>query len=104
MATIENQEQWKCRSCANSFDTRGRRDAHYKRAHQRKVSGARGNTRNEGVRRAEGEQFACICGRKFWHVFSLKRHEQGCYAAIAMIEGGENISEHQEGIFRLIEE
>jgi len=99
MATIENQEQWKCRSCANSFDTRGRRDAHYKREHQRKVSGVRGNTRNEGVRRAEGEQFACICGKKFWHVFSLKRHEQRCYAAIAMIEGGENISEHEEGIF-----
>jgi len=99
MATIENQEQWKCRSCAHSFDTRGRRDAHYKREHQREVSDIRGNTGNEGVRRAVGEKFECFCGIKFWHAWSLKRHRQGCYAAIAMIVGGENSSEHEEGMF-----
>jgi hypothetical protein len=75
MITIENQEQWKCRSCTQSFDIRDRRDTHYKREHQRNVSGARGNTENMGIRRAEGEQFACICGKKFWHVFSLRRYE-----------------------------
>jgi hypothetical protein len=57
---------------------------------------ASGNGRME---RAVGEKFVCFCGIKFWHAWSLKRHREGCYAAIAMIEGGENSSEYEEGIF-----
>ena len=98
MATIENQEQFKCRSCDHSFDTRGRRDAHYKREHQREISAARGNHERQRTGRTEQGKFACTCGKEFWRAYSLRRHEQGCYAAIAVIEGGENSSEEEEGI------
>jgi len=53
---------------------------------------------NERRGRGAGEKFACFCGTKFWHAWSLKRHKQGCYAAIAMIEGGGNSSLYEEGI------
>ena len=39
MATIENQEQWKCRSCVEVFDTRGKRDAHQRKVHQKAATG-----------------------------------------------------------------
>ena len=99
MATVENQEQWKCRSCGQRFETRGKRDAHHRREHQGVSVGVTEASGNGGMERAVGEKFVCFCGIKFWHAWSLKRHRQGCYAAIAMTEGGENGSEHEEGMF-----
>src|SRR4051794_17452236 len=97
MATIENQEQWKCRSCTNTFNTRGRRDAHYKREHQTETSAASRNYEKRSTGRTEQGKFVCTCGKNFWRAYSLRQHEQGCYAASAMIEGGGNSSVYEEG-------
>jgi hypothetical protein len=101
MATIENQEQWKCRSCVEVFDTRGKRDAHHRKMHQKF---AVGRSERAQVQRSIAGKFVCECGNTYDRAQSLKRHRQGCYAAIAMIEGGENSSEDEEGIFSCSED
>src|SRR2546430_1542368 len=98
MATIENQKQWKCRSCANTFNTRGRKDAYYKREHQTETSASSRNYKKRSTERTEQGKFVCACEKNFWRAYSLKRYQQGCYAAIAMIEGGGNSSVYEEGI------
>jgi hypothetical protein len=99
MATIENQEQWKCRSCGQGFETKGRRDSHHRREHQRASLGDGRRDREQGIRGIGEAKFECSCGKKFGYASSLKRHRQGCYSAIAMIEGEENGSEYEEGMF-----
>jgi hypothetical protein len=96
MATIENQEQWKCRSCVEVFDTRGKRDAHHRKVHQKFAIERSGRAQ---VQRSVAGKFVCECGNSYDRAQSLKRHRQECYAAIAMIEGGENSSEDEEGMF-----
>ena len=98
MATIENQEQWKCRSCMEVFDTRGKRDAHHRKVHQKFAVGRSGRAQ---VQRSAAGKFVCECENSYDRAQSLKRHRQKCYAAIAMIEGGENSSENEEGMFQL---
>ena len=101
MATIENQEQWKCRSCVVVFDTRGKRDSHQRKVHQK---AATGRSEKSQVQRSGTGRFVCECGNSYERAQSLKRHRQECYAAIAMIEGGRNNSEHEEGIFPSLQE
>jgi hypothetical protein len=96
MATIGNQEQWKCRSCEQVFDTRGKRDAHHRKVHQNFTFERSGRAQ---VQRSDHGKFACECGKEYDRVQYLQRHRPSCYAAIAMIEGGENSSEHEEGTF-----
>lgn len=100
MATIA-QEQWKCRSCVEVFDTRGKRNAHHRKVHQKFATERSGRAQ---VQRSVAGKFVCECGNCYDQAQSLTRHRQGCYAAIAMIEGGENNSEHEEGIFQWSQE
>jgi hypothetical protein len=100
MAIIENQEQWKCRSCVKGFDTRGKRDAHHRKAHQKVATGRSERTQ---VQRSVAGKFICECGNSYDRAQSLKRHRQGCYATIAMIEEGENSSENEEGMVPCLE-
>jgi hypothetical protein len=101
MTTIDNQEQWKCRSCVEVFDTRGKRNAHHRKLHQKFATGRAGRIQ---VQRSIAGKFVCECGNYYDQAQSLTRHRQGCYATIAMIEGGDNGSENVEGMFQLSEE
>ena len=89
MVTTENQGGWKCHSCGQRFETRGKRDTRHRREHQGVDVGMTQAAGNERRGRATGDKFAYFCETKFWRTWSLKWHKQGCYAAIAMIEGGE---------------
>jgi hypothetical protein len=99
MATIENQEQWKCRSYDQRFEIRGKRDAHHRREYQGVSMGIIETSGNGRMERAIGEKFVCFYGIKFWHIWSLKWYREGCYTTITMIEGGENSSEYEEDMF-----
>ena len=85
MATIKNQEQWKCRSCGQGFETKGRRDGHHRKMHQRVSLGDGRRSREERIRGIEGTKFECSCGKKFGYSSSLTWHKRGCYSAITMI-------------------
>ena len=95
---MENQEQWKCRSCGQGFETKGRRDGHHRRVHQRASLGDGRRSRAEGIRETGEAKFECSCGKKFGYSSSLTRHRRGCYSEIAMIASGGNSSEYEEGI------
>ena len=96
MSTIINQDQWKCRSCLEVFNTKGKRDAHHRKIHQTFTVE---RSRRPQVQRSVAGKFVCECGNCYDRAQSLKRHRQGCYAAIALIEGGKNSSEDEEGMF-----
>ena len=101
MATIENQEQWKCRSCVEVFDTRGKRNAHQRKVHQK---AATERSERLQVQQSGTGRFVCECGNSYDQAQSLKRHRQRCYAAIAMIERGENSSKHEKDMFQWLQE
>ena len=91
--------QWKCRNCDRNFETRGQRDDHNRVTHQKRAINSNLGDRDAIVERVEGQRFACVCKRRFWHASSLQRHKRKCNALILMIE---NESENEEGTRRFM--
>jgi hypothetical protein len=73
---MEDQREWKCRSCESIFESRGRRDRHHKKTHQRSGAGKSGGLQVE--REEEGGKFVCQCGREYDEARSLMRHREKC--------------------------
>jgi hypothetical protein len=79
MSDIVVDAQWKCRNCDEEFDTRGRRDAHQRREHQRFVTTHnQGNQQTTFQRSTTSNDFRCSCGKIFSYSQSLQRHVKTC--------------------------
>lgn len=89
----ENDNTWNCRSCGLRFDSRGRRDAHHRKTHQKLAiakSSSRGNN-TLSVRRSTTGKFGCSCGKEFSHTQSLQLHYKRCSESIETeVESSEN--------------
>lgn len=80
---MDNQREWKCRSCENVFETRGRRDRHHKKTHQRSAIGKSGGLQvaREEMEGEEVGKFVCQCGKEYEEGYALMRHQQNCNRA-----------------------
>ena len=94
MATIGGSVEWKCRSCEEVFTTRGKRNAHQRKLHQKFATPNNGRIQ---LQRSLTEKFVYKCGTCYNQAQSLSRHRRSCYSAIAMAEVGVNNSEEEEG-------
>lgn len=62
---------WECRHCKATFDTKGRRDAHYRKSHQE-------STKTKENKRTTDGTFMCTCSASFTTIGNLKRHQESC--------------------------
>ena len=91
-----NVEKWHCRHCTRSFDSRGKRDGHYRKEHQKQCQTVTLIDENQSIQRTREGKFACSCGKAFWHAQSLQRHSKGCIDAILMDEDDLERIQHEE--------
>lgn len=96
MSDIIDHNQWQCRSCERDFDTRGKRDAHHRKEHQKVTANFDGMIENNVVTRNEGGKFSCQCGKEFWRLYSLQRHSKSCSAPMSTVGfEGDNVNEDE---------
>ena len=95
MATVENQDSWKCWGCLQVFDTKGKRDAYHRKIIQ-KFTVKRSGTAQ--IQRSRAGKFEYNCSNGYPRAQALKRYKQGCYASIAIMADMESSSDYKEGI------
>ena len=100
MSIVIAQCQWQCRSCDKQFDTRGKRDAHHRKEHQREIPKIGMMVESQGTKRGEGEKFPCRCGKDFWHAWSWQRHRKSCNALILTAEMADESPEQGQGMYQ----
>jgi len=79
------------------FYSRGKRDAHQRREHQRVSADDTRDHRNQVEGHRGQGKFVCPCGNTYKTKQSLGRHRMGCSEPIGMIEGFSESSQHEEG-------
>jgi hypothetical protein len=86
-AEIEQRDQlkWHCRSCSKAFATRGIRDAHHRREHQRVLITEASGVQRQVERTVDGK-FECICGKVYSRGQGLNRHQSKCGGVIDALE------------------
>jgi len=62
MAAVENQEQWKCHSYVEAFDTRGKGDTYHRKVHQKSAVEKSGSAQ---VQHSVARKFVCKCGNSY---------------------------------------
>src|SRR5271169_1482508 len=97
MSIIGTEFEWKCRSCDIQFETRGKRDGHQRREHQRVPADDTRDLRTQVEGNPGQGRFVCPCGKTYSTKQSLGRHRMGCSGPIGMVEGFSESSEHEEG-------
>ena len=63
--------EWNCHHCEAVFNTRDKRDAHYKRKHQE-------FSVDKSTQRNTDEKFVCHCSKEFWTMNGLNTHKKKC--------------------------
>ena len=96
------ETEWKCRKCDRNFETRGQRDGHNRRKHQKRVINSNLGDRDAIIERVEGDKFVCQCQTTFTYAWSLQRHKRKCNASFLMIENESENSENEEGTRQFI--
>src|SRR5271154_6972623 len=91
-----NVEKWHCRHCTRSFDSRGKRDGHYRKEHQKLYQSFDLGDQNKSIQRSREGKFVCSCGKGFWRAQSLQRHSKGCIDPILMDEDDLESIQHEE--------
>jgi len=93
MSDIVLEAQWQCRNCERVFDTRGKRDAHQRKEHQKIVTTYdQSNQRTRSERSITSKDFFCSCGKTFSHTQSFQRHAKSCNRS-GLFVGGENVGD-----------
>jgi len=103
MISANEVYHWQCRGCERQFETRGKRDAHTRKEHQKVTTNINGMRGNDGTMRRDGEKFRCKCGKEFLHPSSLQRHSKRCNHFMFTIDNEdenmvENNTNQDEGI------
>ena len=89
----DSQEEniWYCRSCGLQFESKGKRDAHHRKQHQKLTIAGCAGQKKLCVKRTAAGKFGCSCGKEFLHVQSLQRHCKRCKELIEIeVENSEN--------------
>src|SRR5271154_6479331 len=81
-----NVKKWNCSHCTRNFDSRGKRDAHTRKEHQKLCHTLDLSDQSKSVQRSEEGKFVCSCGKGFWRAQSLQRHSKGCIDSIWTVE------------------
>jgi predicted SprT family Zn-dependent metalloprotease len=97
MPSTNDRQERQYRSCERHFDTRGKRDAHHGKEHQKVVANVNGVTESNGTSRNEGEKFSCQCGREFLHPWSRQHHSKKCTASMLMVSTDGDNSQQDDG-------
>jgi len=92
---LQIEMTWQCRSCIQQFDSKGKRDAHHRKEHQKLVT-INVLHEKQSIEKSTKGDFACSCGRAFWHAQSLQRHSKGCIDPILMDEDDLESIQHEE--------
>lgn len=66
-----NANMWSCRHCTEIFDTKGKRDSHYKKFHQE-------STKDTTIQRNKDGKFVCTCETNFTTLGALHKHQKTC--------------------------
>jgi hypothetical protein len=75
---------WRCAQCSETFNTKGKRDAHNKSAHCVMISAEYFDGTKDTVFRTDGH-FVCRCGNKYTHPGSLVRHAKQCQERVPLL-------------------
>jgi hypothetical protein len=78
--------EWHCRSCVEVFTTRGKRDAHHRKVHQKIITVAALFDNKNTVKRSDNGNYECICGKNYMCGISLRRHRKTCEMANDVLE------------------
>jgi hypothetical protein len=95
MSDVIVDTQWQCRNCVRVFDTRGMRDSHQRREHQKH---ANPNQQATILRSATSNTFNCPCGKEFTYAHSLQRHTKSCNGTMLMLDLSEEDDDPHEGM------
>ena len=82
---LQIEKTWQCRSCIQQFESKGKRDAHHRKEHQKLVT-INVSHEKQSIEKSTKGDFICSCGKVFLHVQSLQRHSKGCIDRILMDE------------------
>ena len=67
-----------CKHCGDTFDTRGKYDAHYRSKHQNKIRTNDEKDEKIYMERSKDSKFTCKCGKKFVKGATLIYHQKHC--------------------------
>ena len=96
MSDIMDHDQWQCRNCDRTFETRGRRDYHQRNEHQKFVTTQDLNQQPTQIQRSTSKAFKCPCGKDFLHVQSLQRHTKNCNGTLLTVSS-DSEDDHTHG-------
>ena len=89
------EKTWQCRSCIQQFDSKGKRDAHHRKEHQKLVT-INVSHEKQSIEKSTKGDFICSCGKAFLYAQSLQRHCKSCIDSILMNEDDLESIEHEE--------
>jgi len=92
---LQIEKTWQCRSCIQQFDSKGKRDAHHRKEHQKLVT-INVSHEKQSIEKSTKGDFICSCGKAFLHAQSLQRHSKSCIGPILMDEDDLESVEHGE--------
>jgi len=96
MFDIMDHDQWQCRNCDRTFETRGRRDYHQRNEHQKFVTTRDLNQQLTQIQHSTSKAFKCPCGKGFLHVQSLQRHTKNCNGTLLTVSS-DSEDDHTHG-------
>ena len=92
--------EWICNTYDQDFRSKGKKDNHKESQHRQSVVLILSD-QEEKITRAENGKFACLCGKEFSYVQSLKRYRIDYTASVLMIENEEDEDTCHSTNFRL---
>src|SRR5271169_1577882 len=78
------RSQWICNSCGNCFETKGKRDVHHRKEHDKRSTILYFEGLTIRTRHTIDGKLSYVCGRYYQYVQSLNRHRTSCTQWILM--------------------
>src|SRR5271154_4208428 len=82
---LQIEKTWQCRSCIQQFDSKGKRDAHHRKEHQKLVT-INVSHEKQSIEKSTKGDFIYSYEKAFLHAQSLQRHFKSCIESILMNE------------------
>jgi hypothetical protein len=83
--SLIRSKEWRCRLCSIVFDSRGKRNTHQRRVHQKAIMMSTTEAA-VAVERGNDGVFRCSCGKGYQSAQSMARHRRNCDIATDVLE------------------